>query len=347
MRTIGLAVLTAIALCAGAIAQDDTDAAVVAKATQAWLGALDASQRAKAVLPMDSAERPKWAFVPMERLGVPFKAQSTTQQALANDLVKATLSAAGFDVAATLRRLEVVLRDEMKHNPGMRDPDTYYLLVFGEPSDSGVWGLRYEGHHISINLTVANGKVVSSTPQFIGSNPHRVMEGTMKGTRILGVFEDGAKEIVAAMDDTQRAKAVLPIEVPADILTRNDPVATPPDTSQGILYSDLKPAQQAALIRLLEEAAGVQRPGVATARMNNVRETGLEKVRFVWIGGTAPGEKNYYRIQGPTFVFEYDNAQDNANHSHTVWRDFTGDFGRDVLQEHYKAAHARTTAAAR
>ena len=161
----------------------------------------------------------------------------------------------------------------------------------------------------------------------------------MKGTRYLGVFEDGAKEIVTTMDDAQRAKGVLPGEVPGDILTRNDPVATPPDATQGIFYSELKPAQQAVLVKLLESASGVQRPGIAAARMKKVRDAGLDKIRFVWIGGVNPGEKQYYRIQGPTFVFEYDNTQDNANHSHTVWRDFAGDFGRDVLQEHYKAAH--------
>ncbi len=340
-----LAGLAAMALCAGAFAQTDTGAAEVTKATQAWLASLDAAQRTAAKLPMDSAERPKWAFVPMARLGVPLKTQSETQQALALDLVKASLSAAGFDVVATIRRLEVVLRDELKHNPGMRDPDMYYLLVFGEPTDKGAWALRIEGHHVSLNLTFADGQVVSSTPQFVGSNPHRVMEGSMKGTRFLGAFEDGAKEIVDSMDDAQRAKGVVPGEVPADILTRADPIATPPDATQGILYSELKPAQQTTLMKLLEEAAGVQRPGVAASRMKKVREIGLDKVRFVWIGSTGPGEKQYYRIQGPTFVFEYDNTQDNANHSHTVWRDFTGDFARDLLQEHYKTVHSSPTGA--
>lgn len=265
--------------------------------------------------------------------------QTPAQQGLALDLIMVSLSSAGFDAVATIRRLEVVLRDELKHNPGMRDPDLYYLLVFGEPTDKGVWGLRIEGHHVSLNFTFVDGQIMSSTPQFFGSNPHQVMEGSMKDTRFLGAFEDGAKEIVAAMDDAQRAKGVVSGEVPSDILTRADPVATPPDATQGILYSELKPAQQVALLDLLDEASGFQRPGVAASRMKKVRDAGLDKVRFVWIGGMGAGEKQYFRIQGPTFVFEYDNTQDNANHSHTVWRDFAGDFGRDALQEHYKTAH--------
>ncbi len=334
-----IAGLAAMALCAGAFAQGDTGAAEVTKAAQAWLTSLDAAELTTAKLPMDAAERFTWTYLPQARPGLPLKSQTEAQQSLAMALVKSALSAAGLDAVSTIRRLEVVLRDELKHNPAMRDPDLYYLLVFGEPSEKGAWGLRYEGHHVSLNFTIADGQIVSSTPQFFGSNPHQVMEGSMKGTRFLGAFEDGAKEIVAALDDAQRAKAVVPGEVPADILTRFDSVATPPDASQGILFSELKTAQQAALVKLLEEAASVQRPGVAAARMKKVRDAGLDNIRFVWIGGTGPGEKQYFRIQGPTFVFEYDNTQNNANHSHTAWRDFAGDFGRDVLQEHYKAAH--------
>lgn len=331
--------VAAMAMCLGAFGQNDTGAAEVTKAAQVWLASLDAAELDAAKMPMDAAERLTWTYLPQARPGLSLKAQTQSQQALAMDLVKATLSAAGLDAVATIRRLEVVLRDELQHNPAMRDPDLYYLLVFGDPAEKGAWGLRYEGHHVSLNFTIADGQIVSSTPQFFGSNPHQVMAGSMKGTRFLGAFEDGAKEIVAAMSDAQRAKGVVPGEVPGDILTRFDSAATPPDPSQGIFYSALKPAQQAALVKLLEAAAGVQRPGVAVSRMKKVRDAGLDQVRFVWMGGTGRSEKQYFRVQGPTFVFEFDNTQDNANHSHSAWRDFAGDFGRDVLKEHYKAAH--------
>ena len=74
---------------------------------------------------------------------------------------------------------------------------------------------------------------------------------------------------------------------------------------------------------------------LAEERMNQLREAGMDKIRFGWAGETEAGEPHYYRIQGPTFLIEYDNVQNKANHVHTIWRDFTGDFGRDLLKEHY------------
>jgi hypothetical protein len=334
-----IAALLTLAVCISAGAQSGTGAQEVTHAAQAWLASLDKSQHAEAQLPLDSPERSIWTYLPQARKGLPLKRQTDTQQAAAIALVKASLSAAGFETVSTIRRLEVVLRDELKSMPQARDPDMYYLLVFGEPGDKGAWGLRFEGHHISLNFTMRDGRIVSSTPQFFGSNPHQVLEGSMKGTRVLGAIEDLAKTLLASLDDTQRKKAIAPGDAPEDILTRFDPVATPPDATQGIAYAELKPEQQAALMKVLGEAAGVQRPGVAAARMTKLREAGLEKIRFVWMGGAGPGDKNYYRVQGPTFVFEYDNTQNDGNHSHSAWRDFAGDFGRDVLKEHYKAAH--------
>ena len=69
--------------------------------------------------------------------------------------------------------------------------------------------------------------------------------------------------------------------------------------------------------------------------MNQLHEAGMHKIRFGWAGGTEVGEPHYYRIQGPTFLIEYDNVQNSANHVHTIWRDFDGDFGRDLLKDHY------------
>jgi len=335
--------LAAVLVCAAACA--DQDAGDVTKAVHLWLDGLDEEKLAAGQLPFDSPERTNWTYLPQVRAGLPLKQQTEAQQAAALLVVKSALSALGFDTVSTIRRLEVVLRDEMKHNPQMRDPDTYYLAVFGKPSDE-VWGLRFEGHHISLNFTIADGQITSSTPQFFGSNPNEVRVGQMTGTRVLAPVEDPARALLATLDEEQKKVAIGTEPAPADILTRFDPVATPPDAAQGIAYSALRGEQQASLMKLIEAAAAVQRPGVAGARLAKVKEAGLENLRFLWLGGREPGQPNYFRVQGPTFVVEWDNTQDNANHSHFVWRDFSGDFARDVLKEHYKAAHLKPGALA-
>ena len=81
-------------------------------------------------------------------------------------------------------------------------------------------------------------------------------------------------------------------------------------------------------------------PDVATARMEKIRRAGVEKIAFAWAGESERGKKHYYRVQGPTFLIEFDNTQNDGNHVHSIWRDFKGDFGRDLLREHIKTAHA-------
>lgn len=333
--------VAAVLVCAGACAEPEAEG--VAKAAHVWLDGLTDEQREQGQFPFDSPERTNWTYLPQVRAGLPLKVQTEAQQAAALAVVKAALSAMGFDTVSTIRRLEVVLRDEMKHNPNMRDPDMYYLAVFGALSDK-VWGVRFEGHHISLNFTIMDGQITSSTPQFFGSNPNEVRVGSMKGTRVLAPVEDPARALLASLDGDQKKVAIGAEPAPADILTRFDPVATPPDTAQGIAYSALRAEQQATLMKLIDVAAAVQRPGVADARIAKLKDAGLEAVRFLWLGGTEPGQPNYFRVQGPTFVIEWDNTQDNANHSHFVWRDFSGDFARDVLKEHYQAAHTAPSA---
>lgn len=337
--------LVAVLACGAACAEEGASAEEVTKAVYLWLDGLTDEKLAQGQFPFDSPERTNWTYLPQVRAGLPLKQQTEAQQAAALLVVKSSLSALGFDTVSTIRRLEVVLRDEMKHNPDMRDPDNYYLAVFGKPSDK-VWALRFEGHHISLNFTIADGKIISSTPQFFGSNPNEVRVGKMIGTRVLAPIEDPARALLASLDDAQKKAAIGAEPAPADILTRFDPLATPPDAAQGIAYSALKADQQAALMKLIETAASIQRPGVADARLAKVKEAGLDKIHFLWLGGTEQGQPNYFRVQGPTFVVEWDNTQDNANHSHFVWRDFSGDFARDVLKEHYKAAHAGSGALA-
>ncbi|HEX2139046.1 MAG TPA: DUF3500 domain-containing protein [Woeseiaceae bacterium] len=310
----------------------------MARAAQAFLTTLDEEARTTSQLPFDAEERFNWHFVPKPRAGLALKRMSADQQRVALDLLKAGLSEKGYTKAETIRALEPVLA-EIEGNPVRRDPELYYVAIFGEPSATGTWGWRFEGHHLSLNWTIVGGTSIASTPQFLGSNPAEVRSGPMRGTRALAAEEDLARALLGSLDDAQSAQAVVSPKAPDDILTSNARKAAMQEQN-GIAYAELSPEQRGLLLAIIEEYAGVQPEAVARQRVERIRAAGFDSIRFAWMGGRNRGERHYYRIQGPTFIIEYDNTQNGANHIHSVWRDFDGDFGVDLLEEHYRnSAH--------
>jgi hypothetical protein len=321
----------------------DSPATLMAAAAQKFVGTLDPAQKAKAQLPFDSEERFNWFYIPKERIGLPLKQMTGPQREAALALLHAGLSEKGYTKAEAIRALEPVLA-EIEKNPVRRDPELYYVSIFGEPSPTGTWGWRYEGHHLSQNWTVVRGQSIASSPQFFGSNPAEVRNGPKKGTRVLAAEEDLARALLGSLTEAQRAKAVISAEAPDDMLTANTRKAAIQE-DRGISHEELTPDQRGLLMAILEEYAGAQQRTVAQARLEAIRAAGLGKLKFAWMGGLERGQRHYYRIQGPTFLIEYDNTQNDANHIHAVWRDFNGDFGVDLLSAHYRTsphhAHAR------
>ncbi|HRI88988.1 MAG TPA: DUF3500 domain-containing protein [Candidatus Hydrogenedentes bacterium] len=310
----------------------------IAGAATAFVGSLSAEQKAAAVLPFNSDERLNWHYVPKVRQGVSLKVLNPEQRELAFQILKTALSQEGFTKIETIRSLEEVLHELEGGRGSVRDLELYYFALFGEPSETGNWGLRYEGHHLSLHWTIVDGKIVSTLPQFMGSNPGEVRSGPKQGTRALADEEDIGRKLVKALDEKQLAECVQNVAVPPDIITGASREAAIED-NVGLSYAAMNADQQGILISLIQVLANVQRPELAEARLNRLREAGLDAIKFAWIGGFERGEKHYYRIQGPTFVIEYDNTQNDANHVHVVWRDFKGDFGMDALKAHY-ATHA-------
>jgi hypothetical protein len=259
------------------------------------------------------------------------------QRDAAMALLKTGLSAAGVEKAESIRRLELVLRAMEKRDS--RDPEMYFLTVFGDPAGAN-WAWRYEGHHLSQNWTIARGKAVASSPAFFGANPADVTDGELKGFRALPQEADLSWAFFDGLTDKERAAAILPGAAPADILTAASRKATPLGPV-GLSVREMTPATRDRLTRLVELHAGAQLPAVAAERIARIRAAGLDNVAFAWIGATTrvPRAAHYYRIQGPTFLIEYDNTQNGANHQHIVWRDFAGDFGADLLAQHYAVAH--------
>ncbi|GAB4462207.1 MAG: hypothetical protein OHK0029_28660 [Armatimonadaceae bacterium] len=310
------------------------------KSVTDFLDSLRPALREKAMLPFDNEERLNWHFVPKARQGVRLDDLDTWQRQKVQELLRASLSASGYESIEKIRALEEVLREmEGRQDGNFRNPLHYYVTVFGTPSANGVWGWRYEGHHISLNWTVVKGAVIATTPQFIGVNPAEVrIPGAYKGLRVLAAEEDLARRLVRSLSQDQRKTALLSDKAPNDILTGAEREVRSLE-DRGLPYAEMTDEQKALLVSLLTEHTRVQPERIARERLQKVRDAGLEKVRFAWMGGLEPGQGHYYRLQGPTFLVEYDNTQNDANHIHTVWRDFNGDFGRDILAEHYRAAH--------
>jgi hypothetical protein len=310
-------------------------APTMAKAANTFLAALDSAKRAKASLPFNSDERLNWDFVPRERQGVSIKRMSSEQRRAALTLLRSGLSARGFTKVDAIVHLEEVLF--AISGSAVRDPELYYFTVFGEPSEKGAWGWRYEGHHISLNWTVVEGKLVASTPQFLGANPAEVRDGPQKGTRALPAEEDLGRALVKSLSaDQGGAQAVLSKDAPEEILTGSSREAAIQE-DKGISYGKLTQEQQGLLLSLIREYAFAQPLAEAQARLARVKAE-LSSTKFAWMGRLEKGQGHYYRIQGSTFLIEYDNTQNNANHIHCVWREFKGDWGRDLLAEHYRTA---------
>lgn len=304
------------------------------QAAGAFLQTLTPEQKAQALFAFNAEERLNWHYVPIERKGLPYRDMTDPQRQAAVALVRIGLSHKGLAKIEAIRTLEGVLREMEKGSGPRRDPDGYFFSIFGEPAPKGAWGWRYEGHHCSLNWTVADGKVIAGTPQFMGANPAEVRQGAMKGTRVLAAEEDLARALLASLTDDQRKSAVISANAPDDIVTGDRRKAAILEAS-GLPYARMTTAQQGMLLAIVREYAGAQADSVAKQRLAALRSAGLDKLVFAWMGGPERGQRHYYRIQGPTFVIEYDNTQNEANHIHTVWRDFAGDFGVDWLERHY------------
>lgn len=314
-------------------------ASMMSAAADAFISSLSTDQRSKAAFAFEDEQRFDWHFIPRARKGIPFKELDSAQRLLGSALMSAGLGQRGLIRAATIMSLDAILKELEKGSNGpVRDPDLYFLSIFGDARSSKPWGWRVEGHHVALNFTLAEGKTIATTPAFFGANPAEVLQGARKGLRALAPEEDLARLLIKSLDDKQRAQAVVAQAAPADILSANLRKAEPLKPA-GLQTSKLGQKQQDTLMTLLSEYASRHAPDIAAVRMDRVRAAGLGNIFFAWAGGFEKGQAHYYRIQGPSFLVEYDNIQNNANHIHTVWRDFNSDFGADLLALHYKQDH--------
>jgi hypothetical protein len=231
---------------------------------------------------------------------------------------------------------EVLDRAEGGHRN--RHSDDYRVVVFGDPSAGDHWAWRFEGHHLSVSVTLA-GDAVSPGPVFFGANPATVTYAGRPVLRPLAPEEDVARALLDALPARAKARAVVATTAPDDIISYTHPRAPEKLDPLGVPAGQLGPTARALLDQLIAVYLDRLAPDLAAAEA--ARLTGKE-LHFAWAGPEQPGSGHYYRIQGPDLLIEYDNTQNDANHAHTVLRRPLSDFGDDVLAAH-RAATPHTT----
>lgn len=343
LRPMFLIATVAIVGGAALVAQTArTPGGEMAAAANAMLNSLTPEQKQKASFAYDDPHRTAWFFTPQQnaqrqptRKGLRIEELSAEQRTAVLGLLKAGLSSTGYDQATTIMSLESVLHSLEKNGRNVRNPNWYFVSVFGTPSTTGQWGWRFEGHHMSINFTLDKGQVVTATPTLFGANPAEIRSGPMKGKRTLPAIEDHAKALIASLSPEQKKIAQQPKQ-----LTEIKENSATADVGQpvGLSAAKLNADQLAILWKLLEAYAGRLEKSVANRELAAVKKAGIENVTFAYhIAESAPGKPYTYRVQGPTFVVEFLNVQKDAagnpaNHIHSAWRRLPIDFGLTAAQ---------------
>jgi hypothetical protein len=313
-------------------------AAKMTAAAQAFLGSLTPEQKPKAALGFDSKARLAWFFTPQQdkernptRVGLRLETMTPAQKTAALDLLKTGLSAEGYKQATTIMSLEGLLADlEGAKGAMVRNTGWYFVTVFGEPSATGAWGWRFEGHHMSVNYTLDKGAVVSATPLLFGANPAEVKAGDRKGLRTLPAIEDHAKALIASLTPDQDKVAKREMPKGGVEIKENSPTADV-GAPVGITADKLTADQRKTLTALIRAYTDRMPADLAAAEADRAAKTAPANLYFSYTGSTEAGKGYTYRVYAPEFVVEFlnvqaDSAKNPANHIHSAWRRLPADF---------------------
>jgi len=318
-------------------------ARAMAEAAIKLLDSLNPAQREYATFPFSGDERFIWNYRPTPRNGLRMVNMNKEQQGLALSLVDASMSKRSAEQTRYIMALEEVLKmhevEDGRVFQGWRDSEYYWFSIFGDPSGSAPWGWRVGGHHIGFHFTVVDREMIAPTPCFLGANPAQVRYGPDTGTRALPEEEDLPRALVQSLTGEARAKAVFSEDAPQDIMTDAYRSLDRFILPRGLSYSAMSGEQREKLVGVVKHYIGRVSDEVAGQEWDKVEQAGLDGITFAWGGAVEKGAGHYYAIQGPTFIVEYDNTQNDSNHIHSVWRTFAGDWGEDILAQHYASNH--------
>lgn len=310
-----------------------------------FLETLSDELKSQTLFAIDDEERFNMNYVPIPRKGARFHDFNEEQKAAALDLLKSSLSEEGLRKSKEIMSLEKILRvienddnDKMPDGKPRRDPLNYHFSLFGDPASDAPWGWRFEGHHLSLNFTSSDHKISSATPTFFGTNPGVIKITGHKEKEVLKKETAMSFKLVNSLSPEQLKKAMFAAIAPPEIITTTQRKVEGFE-QKGIYYDDLTEDQQLLFLDLINLYINNYNKDFSEAYRNKINKAGTENLSFSWAGSLAPGVANYWCIQGPVLLIEYDNTQTNANHVHTVVRDPTNDYGEDVLKKHLQEDH--------
>jgi hypothetical protein len=316
---------------------------LIVAAADGFIASLDAGKKTTAVMPFD--RRKHYLFTPEEpRPGLPLRNMTAAQQEKALALLASSLSDAGYKKAMLIRTMDNWLKANVGQLPF--GSNNYFVAIYGTPSIEGSWAWHWEGHHASVHFTFAGCKLAASTPAMFGAEPAKLeaaFEDAPAGTRILGKQEDLGRSLamMLAADPQKAAKAIA---TRGARMLPNTPARQAPLAPAGLPVAMMNPAEADKVKELLAEVAGNVNPELATIRLAKIQAAGFDKISFFWVGPLAASTDAvyYFRVQGPTFLFEHNTEWEN--HVHSAWRDFDGEFGEDLLQQHLRQYPHRSAA---
>ncbi len=321
-------------------AKPNASATAMAAAANALLESLDQTQRAEMSKPFDDPARYDWHWIPKPtRKGITLRAMNDTQKQKALALLEASLSKDGFAKVRLIMKLEDALRIWEKNTLDVRDPLKYHFTIFGTPGETGRWGYSIEGHHLSVNMSIENNKVISSSPFFLGLNPRHVkhtLDGQPAiGTKLMKDEEELAFELWNSLTPDQQQKALVDRTI-NKIYNTGPPTKMPlPAKPEGLPASDMTPAQRAILLKQLTAYLSNLPAELAADRLREVEAAGVDKIHFAWFGIPTYDGNHQFIVRGPTFLLHLDNTQSDpngtpANHIHSCWRAPRPDFGMKI-----------------
>jgi len=318
----------------------------MAEAAMDYLGSLKESQRDATCLPFGDDRRYIWDYRPQEstpRNGLRLVGMTEEQQRKALALLDVGLSTHGADTVRNIIGLEDPLREqeaiEGRVTPFMRYPTNYSVAIYGDPSGRAPWAWHVGGHHVGVHFTIIDGDRIAFTPLFFGANPAEIRHGPRKGERTLPQEEDLARAIVRGLPQDQQRVAIVSTTAFPDILTDRYRVTNAFAPPRGLAWTQMSGEPREQLMRLVRYYVERANEELSSQYWRKLEQAGLDSMTFAWAGSLEPGQGHYYAIKGATFLIEYDNTQNGANHIHSVLRDISGDWGEDVLAAHYAESH--------
>lgn len=315
---------------------DQSVAGVMRTAATVLLAAMNEPERALAWRPFDDDAARRWIeYRPRPRPGMSVADLGRDARKAAHRLLATALSPHAYAQAMTIMALEEVLDRHEGWRRGRHSAD-YWVVVFGDPARDDRWAWRFEGHHLSVTMTVVDG-LASPAPVFLGANPARVDYRGHPVTRPLAPEEEFGHALLAAVGRAGRSAAIVSDQAPGDIHSGTHPRLASPIEPLGLAAGTLAQPARTLLDRLVRLYLDRLPEELANREADRVF---AGELHFAWEGPTAPGGRHYYRVQGDDLLIEYDNTSDDGNHAHTVLRRPRGDFGADdVLAAHHRAHH--------